>query len=67
MHMPVGIGDYTDFYAAKEHACNMGALFRGKDNPLNPNWYDSALLSSSWATCRMHRSLKWAPSGMSGL
>ncbi|KAK9821378.1 hypothetical protein WJX74_005658 [Apatococcus lobatus] len=38
MHMPVSIGDYTDFYAAKEHASNMGALFRGKENPLCPNW-----------------------------
>ncbi|KAK9841099.1 hypothetical protein WJX84_001371 [Apatococcus fuscideae] len=38
MHMPVSIGDYTDFYTSREHASNMGALFRGKDNPLCPNW-----------------------------
>ncbi len=38
MHMPVQIGDYTDFYAAREHATNMGALLRSKENPLCPNW-----------------------------
>ena len=32
------IGDYTDFYCSKEHATNVGALFRGRDNALNPNW-----------------------------
>eukprot|EP00386_Alphamonas_edax_P009940 GDKI01032472.1.p1 GENE.GDKI01032472.1~~GDKI01032472.1.p1 ORF type:complete len:472 (-),score=150.47 GDKI01032472.1:23-1333(-) len=38
MHMPAHIGDYTDFYASKEHATNVGALFRSKENPLLPNW-----------------------------
>ncbi|RMI20619.1 MAG: fumarylacetoacetase, partial [Calditrichaeota bacterium] len=32
------IGDYTDFYASKEHATNVGSMFRGKENALMPNW-----------------------------
>ncbi len=38
MRMPVAIGDYTDFYSSKEHATNVGTMFRGKDNALMPNW-----------------------------
>ncbi len=38
MHLPAQIGDYTDFYSSKEHATNVGAMFRGKDNALMPNW-----------------------------
>ena len=38
MHLPARIGDYTDFYASKEHATNVGTMFRGKDNALMPNW-----------------------------
>ena len=38
MHLPVAIGDYTDFYASKEHASNVGEMFRGKENALMPNW-----------------------------
>ncbi|KAI8056077.1 hypothetical protein BDF22DRAFT_673693 [Syncephalis plumigaleata] len=34
MHLPVEIGDYTDFYASKEHATNVGIMFRGKENAL---------------------------------
>ena len=37
-HMPAAIGDYTDFYASKEHATNVGTMFRGKENALMPNW-----------------------------
>ncbi|KAJ3044223.1 hypothetical protein HDV00_002901 [Rhizophlyctis rosea] len=37
-HLPVSMGDYTDFYASKEHATNVGSMFRGKDNALMPNW-----------------------------
>jgi fumarylacetoacetase len=36
--LPVTIGDYTDFYASKEHASNIGTMLRGKDNALMPNW-----------------------------
>ncbi|CAF3209772.1 unnamed protein product [Rotaria sp. Silwood2] len=38
MHLPAQIGDYTDFYCSKEHATNVGTMFRGKENALNPNW-----------------------------
>jgi fumarylacetoacetase len=38
MHMPVTIGDYTDFYSSREHATNVGTMFRGKENALMPNW-----------------------------
>lgn len=38
MHMPVRIGDYTDFYASRNHAENVGEMFRGADNKLMPNW-----------------------------
>lgn len=38
MCMPVEIGDYTDFYSSREHATNVGIMFRGKENALMPNW-----------------------------
>lgn len=38
MHMPITIGDYTDFYASYEHAYNCGVLFRDPKNALQPNW-----------------------------
>ncbi len=38
MHLPIKIGDYTDFYSSIEHATNVGTMFRDKDNPLLPNW-----------------------------
>lgn len=38
MQLPVSVGDYTDFYASKEHATNVGSLFRGPENALLPNW-----------------------------
>jgi fumarylacetoacetase len=37
MHLPVAIGDYTDFYASIHHAMNVGKMFR-PDNPLLPNY-----------------------------
>lgn len=37
-HLPLTVGDYTDFYAGKNHAFNVGALFRGPDNALQPNY-----------------------------
>ena len=37
MHLPVTIGDYTDFYSSLEHATSVGQLFR-PNNPLLPNW-----------------------------
>lgn len=38
MLLPVRVGDYTDFYASKEHATNVGSLFRDPKNALMPNW-----------------------------
>ncbi|MGB0837934.1 MAG: fumarylacetoacetase [Flavobacteriaceae bacterium] len=38
MLLPVDIGDYTDFYSSKEHATNVGTMFRDPDNALLPNW-----------------------------
>lgn len=38
MQLPVSVGDYTDFYASKEHATNVGSLFRDPENALLPNW-----------------------------
>ena len=38
MQLPVRVGDYTDFYASKEHATNVGSLFRDPKNALLPNW-----------------------------
>lgn len=38
MHLPVHIGDYTDFYSSIEHASNVGSMFRDPSNPLLPNW-----------------------------
>lgn len=38
MHLPVHVGDYTDFYSSEEHARNVGSMFRDPDNALLPNW-----------------------------
>ncbi len=40
MHLPVAIGGYTDFYASRDHAQNVGALFRDPARALNPNWLE---------------------------
>ena len=38
MHMPFKVSEYTDFYAGKNHAVNVGTMFRGAENALPPNW-----------------------------
>ncbi|WP_420861334.1 fumarylacetoacetase [Algirhabdus cladophorae] len=38
MHMPFNVAEFTDFYAGKHHATNVGTMFRGPDNALPPNW-----------------------------
>src|ERR1700748_2262827 len=38
LHMPSTVAGYTDFDSSKEHATNVGVMFRGKDNALQPNW-----------------------------
>src|SRR6202790_2337548 len=37
LHMPIAVSGYTDFYSSKEHATNVGVMFRGKDSALQPN------------------------------
>jgi fumarylacetoacetase len=38
LQLPIAVAGYTDFYSSKEHATNVGVMFRGKDNALQPNW-----------------------------
>ncbi len=38
MHMPIVVTEYTDFYAGRHHATNVGTMFRGAENALPPNW-----------------------------
>ena len=38
MHMPFKVAEYTDFYAGRHHAINIGTMFRGPENALPPNW-----------------------------
>ena len=38
MLMPVRVGDYTDFYSSRQHAYNVGCMFRDPNNALLPNW-----------------------------
>jgi fumarylacetoacetase len=38
LHLPFEVADYVDFYSSREHAENMGRLFRPDTDPLPPNW-----------------------------
>jgi fumarylacetoacetase len=38
MHLPFKVAEYTDFYAGRNHATNVGTMFRGAENALPPNW-----------------------------
>jgi len=38
LHMPMMVPEYTDFYAGRHHATNVGTMFRGAENALPPNW-----------------------------
>lgn len=38
MHLPITVTEYTDFYASKHHATNVGTMFRGAQNALPQNW-----------------------------
>ncbi|MEM8655712.1 MAG: fumarylacetoacetase [Pseudomonadota bacterium] len=38
MHMPFVVSEFTDFYAGRHHATNVGTMFRGAENALPPNW-----------------------------
>lgn len=38
MYLPFTSGDYVDFYSSREHATNLGRMFRPDSEPLLPNW-----------------------------
>ncbi|MEM0950251.1 MAG: fumarylacetoacetase [Pseudomonadota bacterium] len=38
MHLPIFVRSFTDFYASREHATNVGSMFRDPENALMPNW-----------------------------
>src|ERR1700676_1864802 len=38
LRLPIDIPGYTDFYSSKEHATNVGSMFRDPKNALLPNW-----------------------------
>ena len=38
MLLPVHVPNYTDFYSSREHATNVGTMFRDPKNALLPNW-----------------------------
>ncbi|MFD0916635.1 fumarylacetoacetase [Pseudahrensia aquimaris] len=38
LHMPFNVAEFTDFYAGRNHAVNVGTMFRGAENALPPNW-----------------------------
>lgn len=40
MHLPVSVPGFTDFYSSKEHATNVGSMFRDPSNALLPNWLE---------------------------
>ena len=61
MLLPVEIGGYTDFYSSKEHATNVGSMFRDPKNALLPNWLEipigyngraSSVIVSDTPVCR---------------
>ncbi|MEM9269776.1 MAG: fumarylacetoacetase, partial [Pseudomonadota bacterium] len=38
LHLPFTVAEFTDFYASRHHATNVGTMFRGAENALPPNW-----------------------------
>ncbi|QBF33662.1 fumarylacetoacetase [Thalassococcus sp. S3] len=38
LHLPCVVSEFTDFYAGRHHATNVGTMFRGAENALPPNW-----------------------------
>ncbi len=38
MHMPFTVTEFTDFYASRHHATNVGTMFRGAERALPLNW-----------------------------
>jgi fumarylacetoacetase len=39
MTLPIAVADYVDFYSSREHATNLGRLFRPDSDPLLSNWH----------------------------
>ncbi|MFT4849110.1 MAG: fumarylacetoacetase [Sediminicola sp.] len=75
MQLPVLVGDYTDFYASKEHATNVGSLFRDPENALLPNWLrlpvgyhgrSSSIIPSGTPVRRPHGQTKPGEDGVPG-
>ena len=69
--LPLRIGDYTDFYTSKDHALNIGRLFR-PDSPLSPNFewmpiaYHGRASSIGLSGQRVRRPRgQWLPDGAS--
>ena len=55
--VPFFTGDYTDFYSSREHATNVGTMFRGPDKALMPNWYVAASLGDATTVAHVSHSL----------
>jgi fumarylacetoacetase len=55
--LPVEIGDYTDFYSSREHATNVGIMFRGKENALTQQ-ADYSILNWKWDSLLV-RGMRW--------
>ncbi|MCH2163850.1 MAG: fumarylacetoacetase [Marinovum sp.] len=67
LHMPFRVSEFTDFYASRHHATNVGAMFRGPENALPPNWQHmpigyngraSSVVVSGTSIVRPHGQLK---------
>jgi fumarylacetoacetase len=67
LHMPFRVSEYTDFYAGRHHATNVGTMFRGAENALPPNWLHipigyngraSSIVVSGTPVTRPHGQLK---------
>ncbi len=39
LHLPFQVAEFTDFYAGRHHASNVGTMLRGAENALPPNWF----------------------------
>lgn len=67
LHMPFIVTEFTDFYASRHHATNVGTMFRGAENALPPNWLHlpigyngraSSVVVSGTAITRPHGQIK---------
>ena len=67
LHMPFTVSEFTDFYASRHHASNIGAMFRGPENTLPTNWLHmpigyngraSSVVASGTDVIRPHGQLK---------